>query len=546
MEYKQTDILIVGGGLAAIRSAVTAARSGLRVLLITKTHLCGGASFYPGMDRVACLTSTGIECEDEQYLQEILDAGQGMADEKMNRIYIQNIRHRVAEFPEIGVMNASVTEPRIACFAQTARPTYSWNDWKQIRSNLRSILQTMSNVEVMEYTFLVSILQKEDTVNGAVIMRGSEQMTVACKSLVLATGGMGDLYEYNLNTPDVSGDGQALALKAGASLINVEFMQFIPGFVSPAYKTVFRETTIPYLTGICDAAGNDLLKPYLPDEADREACMRLRSTHGPFTARLIDRWFDIAMMNAILAQEDNEKGFAIRYRADIAKDSSSFVQPYVQWLKTKHGVDLAQDEVYIAPFFHAANGGIHINEECQTRIRGLFACGEASGGIHGADRLGGHSTGSCLVFGHIAGESAVRHALGTEQRRPQDVREALHRDYAGKGMLTPNELLPKIRRLMFRTAGVVREGRTLAEGREQMRLWQQAFDPLSYFQGPQRYVAMKTAHFLTLGQALLHAMEARTESRGSHYRKEHPYADPNMERRHGVHLVGDRTKVFDA
>lgn len=546
MKNSITDILVVGGGLAAIKSAVTAAKSGLKVLLAAKTHLCGGASFYPMMEQVACLCATGDPREDEAYLAEILDAGQGMASEAMNRLYIRDIRQRVAEFPEIGVDNASRTEPKIACFAKTPRPTFAWRDWERIRQNLRALLQRTPNIEALENASLISILKTEGAVSGAVLVCGGQRVTVRCKSLVLASGGMGDLYAYNLNTPDVSGDGQALALSAGAGLINIEFMQFIPGFVSPAYKTVFRETTIPYLSQLLGPDGGDLLAPYLPRPEDRRECLRQRSTHGPFTCRTAAKWFDIAMMEAILSDKGDIQGFPIRYRSEIAQSVSLFVAPYYRWLKEKYGVDLARDEIRIAPFYHAANGGVKIDTACAADLPGMFACGEVSGGIHGADRLGGHSTGSCLVFGAIAGKSAAEYALGASLRSPQRMEEALHRDYAmGNGGLTPDQLLPRIRDLMFRTGGVIREESSLRAGIGQLREWQAGFDPLPLLDTPHALEAVKTAHFLRLGQALLQAMLARPESRGSHYRADHPNTDPAQCRRHVVRMKAGEFEVTD-
>lgn len=543
---KQTDILVIGGGLAAIKSAITASRSGLRVTMAVKTRLCGGASFYPMMDMVACQCATGVPEEDESYLSEIMDASLGMADEEMNRIYIRDIAQRVLEFPELGVDNAALTDPKVACFAKMARPTYAWGDWPHIRKNLRRILAQTPNIELLEGHSLLSLLKTDGAISGAVLLCHGERIGLAAKSVVLATGGMGDLYAYNLNTPDVSGDGQALALTAGADLINLEFLQFIPGFVSPAYKTVFRETTIPYLAGLADADGNDLLAQYLPDETERAECLRLRSAHGPFTCRTGAKWFDIAMMEEILKQGEPLQGFPIRYKAEIAQSQFTFVGPYVRWLKREHGVDLARDVVYIAPFYHAANGGVKIGKDCETSIPGLFACGEVSGGIHGADRLGGQSTGSCLVFGRIAGENAARYASGCTQRTPQCMDEALARDYHGQGNLAPDDLLAPIRGLMYRAGGIIREERSLESALGQLRDWQAQYNALDWLNKPQAAAqAAKAMHFLVLGQALLSAMLCRRESRGSHFRQDHPETSGGSPKRHIVRFKSDAYHVVE-
>ena len=529
---KPCDVLIVGGGLAAMKSAVTAAKSGLQVHWIVKKKVCGGASFYPMMDQVACQVSTGVPEEDALYMEEILDASQGMASREMNQIYIDTIRDRVQEFPEIGVHDYHLTEAKVACFASRPRPTYVWRDWPAIRKNMRAIAAATPNLTLMENTALLGILTEEGAAAGALVMTPEGLDTIPCKAMVLATGGMGNLYQHNLNTPDVSGDGQAVALLAGAQCINLEFNQFIPGFVSPAYKTVWRETTMPYMDGLTDETGRDLLKDILPDDARRKECLRLRGKHGPFTNRTLSRFFDIAMMKGILQKEGEVNGFGIRYAPEIAEDMSTYVHPYYLWLKQQHKLDLAKDEVFIAPFWHAANGGVKIDKECATTLPGLFAAGEVSGGIHGADRHGGHSTGSCLVFGYIAGNSAAAYAKEKQQAPVEDAGHAAQRLFKQEGSLTPQELLPQIRTLMFRKGNIIREEKSLLEALNQLKQWQRDFGPYPYLHDPKGWEdAVKARNFLLLGQALLTAMLNRKESRGSHYREDYPDTNPEYNKR---------------
>ena len=540
---KTVDVVVIGGGLAAMKSAVTAAKSGLEVLIIVKRNICSGASFYPMMDMVACQSSTGVPGEDAEYLAEILDCSLGMADETMNRIYISTIRDRVKEFPEIGVTEYKLTEPKVACFAVKARPTYVWSDWIKIRKNMRAIIDSTPNLNLMENTTVLALLKDDERVSGVLIKNDDGISSIACKSVVLATGGMGDLYKYNLNTSDVSGDGQAMALAAGAKLINVEFNQFIPGFVRPAYKTVFRETTVPYMEKFLSPDGRDLLAEILPDKSEREECLRLRSKHGPFTHRTIARYFDFAMMRGILDGGYEEQGFAINYKPEIADDESTFVRPYYNWLIREHKVDLAKDTVYIAPFYHAANGGVLIGHNCETSIKGLFACGEVSGGIHGADRQGGQSTGSCLVFGYLAGKNAAEYAQGQSVGKTVNPKEALNSTFVGSGNLEPEYTTNKIRNIMFKHGNVMRSEKPLKDAIAEIKTMQEDYAPLKYMEGDNAKEAFKARNFLILSQALLNAMLNRQESRGSHYRDDFPNTDPKFERRFTVSLSDGKIKV---
>ncbi len=523
-----TDIVVIGGGLAALRAGMTAARSGMQVLLLLKDRLCTGSSFYPMMDMVACQCADGTPEGDARFLREILDTSLGMGDEQMNRLYIQRIPEAVRRMPELGI-HPRLTDPKPACFAQTARPTYCWSGWESIRRDARALFAAHPNVTLWEHAFAVDLVVRDRRVIGVTASTPDGLETIACRSVVLATGGFGDLFEHSLNTPDVSGDGQVLALRAGAKLINLEFLQFIPGFLSPAYKTVFREPALPYARRMTDDAGNDLLARYLPSEADRQECLRLRSTHGPFTSRSLAKWFDIAMMEEIL-RGDTVRGFRLQYEPEILDVQFTFVTEYVRWLREQKHVDIVRDEIRIAPFYHAANGGVKIDAQCQTGVAGLFACGEVTGGIHGADRQGGNSTGSCLVFGDIAGDSAARYAMGCEQVIPTaaETEASLLAHYAdGSSRHTPQDILPALRRLMWRTANVVREEGALAAASETLAQWQQGYAPLPLLRDPRACrEAVKAANFLTLGQALLGAMRARRESRGSHYRKDYPEISP--------------------
>lgn len=493
--------------------------------MVVKGRLCSGASFYPGMEMVACQSCEGSG-EGEMWLEEIMRTSCGLASRALNRIYVENIAGAVERFPEIGVDHAKRTDPKVACFAERMRPTYAWGDWDAIRARARARLEA-AGVAILERVRLLTILKSNGRVCGCTCADGEEIFSLAAPAVILCTGGFGDLYLHNLNTGDVSGDGQALALAAGASLINVEFLQFIPGFLSPAYKTVFREMSMPYIVSYRQADGRDLFDGYPIGKAERAECLRLRATHGPFSFESPARHFDIAMMRAIA--RCGGAGVAVRYDPRICEDDFTFIGPYVKWLRETRGIEIGRDEIHIAPFYHAANGGVRIDARAMTRVPGLFACGEVSGGIHGANRQGGMSTGSCLVFGELAGKSAAEYAAGAhcEGFAPEDAQAELERVYgSGEGRGDPEAVISEIRTMMWEKASIVRSEETLSEALATLdRLDDQFCAGRRVLEGKARNACVRAAHHLTNARALLTAMRNRRESRGAHYREDYPQRD---------------------
>src|SRR5699024_1655015 len=162
----------------------------------------------------------------------------------------------------------------------------------------------------------------------------NEFVLVECQAVILASGGFGSIYKHNLNPADVDGSGHMLALEAGANLVNMEFIQFIPGITSPRYKTLFGEHTLMYCRDIIDNHGESLLSPYLPENISKKECLEIRSTHGPFTHSLESKYFDIAMMENIIKTK-NENGFTLLYEDELYDNEEEFYRVYLDWLKDK-------------------------------------------------------------------------------------------------------------------------------------------------------------------------------------------------------------------
>lgn len=546
---EQFDILVVGAGLAGIRAAVSCSKEGKKVLLLSSAKLCSGSSFYPLMDTLHCLCTAGSK-DKPLFYQDIRDCSHNMNDPYMGKYYIDHIADCLNSLFDTGIEVHKLPERKIACFGHSYRDLYYWKNWDSIREKVYTAIEDNKNITLWEHSDLLQVLLSENHVSGTLVLHNNKVHYLQAKAVILAGGGMGGLYLHNLNTADVYGSVQAIALKAGAKLINLEFNQFIPGFISPIHKIVFREGSLRYCTGLLDEENKDVLKEFLPDSNAYKECLILRETHGPFTFSGNSRYFDIALMQSILrrikANEgkiDESLGCLIRYSPDILQDERGHVQDYLEWLQKEHHIEIEKSKIRIAPFFHAANGGIEVDHNCATAVAGLFAAGECAGGIHGADRLGGMASGSCLVFGTLAAKNACRYC--EEQNfRPLSTKEietqfhlfhSCCMTHDNKGLplqdstLTPQDICQRVKELMWQYGNIIRTEEGLKKALEEINSLSLLLNDKTELKDFQNTIELK-AHsraqqFVDLSRALLLSMLARKESRGAHYREDYPESD---------------------
>ncbi|WP_223634545.1 FAD-binding protein [Planococcus sp. 4-30] len=549
----QTDVLVVGSGLAGIKAAKELADHGHEVLMATKMKLASGSSFYPLKASLGTQVTSG-ESDKKVFLADIAASSRGMHRQDLAEVYVDEIPDRVAEYSGIGVVSKKLEGLRKACFAEHPRDIYLLSDWDQIRENVSSIFGRYENLTVMERTVVISLIKKDQRIAGALMLDQHNQVVlVECKAAVLATGGFGSIYKHNLNPNDVDGSGHILALEAGASLVNMEFIQFIPGITSPRYKTLFGEHTLAYCQDIVKEDGESLLDAALPEGLSKKECLDIRSTHGPFTDSLESKYVDIAMMKEIISTK-NEKGFALVFHKELYENKEEFYTVYLNWLKTK-GIDMLKDEVRIAPFAHASNGGVYIDPHGRSGVPGLYVIGELSCNIEGANRLGGNSTGACMVFGKRAAAdcgaylkeasvsfvsdeeaelqlkavfgNSVGNGNGSDESAESD-KEQLH------------QTVEKIRELMWYAGNVVRSEKQMMDALEQLQSLQAELAISRLFERQEnRKMVIKAKNFMKLSRLLLQVMLERKESRGAHYREDYPTEDPAFSRRLFVSETSD-------
>lgn len=509
------DVLVVGSGIAGLMAAVEAAEAGCAVTLMTSAKLFSGSSFYPGTWGLG-LIGPEDRADQEDLVRTIQEVGCRMATQEMAETFVSGIQPAIEKVRAMGVQLRQAVQKNqreyIPCFDHKGR---SWNglEFDSVREVFSRRIEELG-IQVIEHCEVLKLVCRDGRAAGCVALSGGKLHYLGCRALVLATGGYGSLFRYHLCTEDVAGMGQALALEAGASLVNMEFMQMMPGYISPAPKTIFNEKTFRFVY-MRRGNGADLLPP----GAETDRLLDLRSGHGPFTTRLDSKAVDFALFRAFW---EDERGVEVTYSDELRKNPPEFITTYFDWLGDAKGLTL-DDPIRVGIFAHAANGGVRIDPEAFTGVPGLFACGEVTGGMHGADRIGGLSTANGLVFGGKAGRSAAASCVGTPQPPEQCA-------FEGHSCTDPAGTLRALQQLMFQNAMIARSETGLNSALERLDALEAGLDRRPSTDPRAIAGEREIMARLTTARSILTAARLRRESRGSHHREDFPEVDPVQER----------------
>lgn len=507
---EKRDIIVIGSGIGGLVSAKKAADQGLDTLLITNSKFGGGASFYPLKGTLGIQATAPFEEDKKLFYEDISRVGLKMDNPHMIQEYIKNIGDSIEYLKEIGFEPWLRGDRRPACFAKYSRDIYLINNWDKARDKGKAIFDSIKNIMIVEECKVIKILQKNNTVKGVIFQnKEKEFVLVKAKAIIMATGGVAGLYENNLYPEDIDGTGHIVALDAGAKVTNMEFIQFIPAFISPKYNILYGEHTARYVLGMYNLDGELI---YSGVKSDKKEQWIERSSYAPFSCDFKSCEIDLAMIKAI---DKNSRGVELRFHEDLYRDKGEFYIVYLQWLKNSLNIDMCKDKIVIAPFAHSCNGGVMVNDCGETGVNGLYAIGELSSSIEGANRLGGNSVGGALVFGKRAALSAKKYI---ENLYDEDIsNEELIKNFLkwrdevlkeGK-----NSDISELKKIMSYYGGIKRDGRNLGEGIEKLR----DLKPVTL----EQYLKIESA------KLLLYSMKMRQESRGAHYREDFPKRDKN-------------------
>ena len=513
------DILIVGSGIAGLTAAERSMKIFKNVCIATTGKICGGASYFP-LKATLGIQVTKDKNDYDKYYEDITNMGNGVENPELIKTYISNIKKDIYLLKRIGFKPWLRKDSRPACFAKYSRNVFLINNWNEGRNRAKKIFRKNKRFKIFEESTLIRIIKNNDKVIGAVFQNKDNFFFIKSKVIILATGGIAGNYKNSLYPKNINGVGNVLALDAGATAQNMEFIQFIPAYLKPKYNVLFGEHTLKYCTGMYDINNNLIL-----DGINNEEIKKLwveRSSYAPFSNDFESKEIDLKV---------TFEGVKLKYSEDLYKNQEEFYTVYLNWLKNEMNIDLLKDETVITHFAHSCNGGIKIDVNAFTGVNGLYAVGELSSAIEGANRLGGNSVGGALVFGNNAVKNAYQYIkknnfdafynikLNYIEKEFNDWVNEISKDDR-ENNLTKTEVLKIIRDIVSENLSVVRSREKIQNTLNKLDYIRSNYSiKENIYEGAiEVYLIIESVKILAL------SMLEREESRGAHYREDFKYS----------------------
>lgn len=542
--HLETDVLVIGAGGAGMYAALEAARSGAAVLLADRSLIGrGGATVMAQMTVAAAL---GAQTPDhwEHHLADTLAAGRGLCDPDLAALLCEDGPRRILEMDAWKVGWAR--EDGHIKQAQAPghdRPRCVYVDFLStgpaVSRTLRTRLNGADTIRRTGDLMIVDIALRDGEACGATALHlpSGRTVTLAAKAVVIATGGLTRLYRRNSASSNMGGDGYALALRAGAELVDMEFVQFFPiGHLAPRLVGMDPIMWDPFRYKLGGKLLNADLRPFEDDYATRDT----RSDGRYVLTRDLATY---AISKEVEAGRGSPAGGAyLSFQHVPEADLRAAFGPVVDRLAA-NGIDLTRQPVEVAPIAHYHMGGVRVSADMETRVPGLYACGEAVGGAGGANRLSGNAITEAFVFGARAGTAAAHRAQGRAHgwtdRAARPAVDLLARAQRRDG---PNlaAQVAALQALMSDKVGPFRTEARLGEALVELeRMTAELGDaPVASGDGldPVLLDWLDLRNMLLVARAVTLPAHARTESRGAHQREDHPGLEAAWEINHVVAL----------
>jgi L-aspartate oxidase len=525
------DYLVIGAGIAGLRAAIELANHG-QVLVITKESL-GESNTHYAQGGIAVATEG---CEDVAlHLEDTVAAGDGLVYRSAAKVLVEEGPERVAELIEWGAAfdrkgsellrtrEAAHSHPRILHANGDATGA-------EISRSLVAFARAHPRIQFAEWTMATYLIVEDgrvvavDLISADPQAHASESRRIAARTILIASGGAGQVYSDTTNPAVATGDGIALAAQAGAELADMEFYQFHPTALS--LPGVPRFLLSEALRGEGAYLRNDqserFMERYHPslELAPRDVVARAIAREGMSP--------DPGQSRPVYLDMRHVKGIDLTQRF-----------PGISRFLAQHGLSLHRDLIPVRPAAHYLMGGIRTDVDGRTTLAGLYAAGEAAcTGVHGANRLASNSLLEGLVFGARAAKAMLKDAASStpvvtsaasfaSPRKPMDKSDEALLDV----------FVHQLQRMMWRTAGLLRHEQTLREGLSQRDAIETSVAQFVQQGKSSRYL-FEAQSLLTISRAILLSAMARTESRGAHYRNDHAKRDDKEFRKHSIDTGG--------
>ncbi len=555
MQKIKGDVIVIGAGGAGLKSAISAYEKdpSLKILLISKKPIgVGGVTANAFSDRMAFHATLSYTLPYENnYLYHALDIykiGGEVSDYNLAEILAKRSEEEINYLISIGVPFVRREDGKIDQFltdgSEYPRACYVGpNTAIEISKALMKRLRE-TKVEIYENIMVYDFIVKDNRVIGAkaINVLSQEKYLIQGKAFILATGGAGELYHQNVFTSEMTGDGYAAALRAGAELVNMEFMQI--GICHPNILFAESGSMFRALPKIVDENGREFLLDYLKEDRKNLCVLEFKKgAHWPVSYESPTKVIDLAvyyhiknghkvfmnfMENPSYLDYENIPEEILKWSEKIGKEVFKGTTPYerlqkinpqiIEWLK-EYNIDLSKELLPIQNALQHFQGGVKIRENAETSLKGLFAAGEVAGGQHGANRPGGNSLLDTQVFGRIAGESAVNYAKNNDFVDFEIEEEKI------EGEIPATFARKKIKDIVSEYGFLVRIEEDIKKGISELRnIREKGIFPdekgLAYY--------YETVNMLDIAEVILHAILIRDESRGPHLRF-YRFSPPIME-----------------
>jgi succinate dehydrogenase/fumarate reductase flavoprotein subunit len=515
------DVLVIGGGIAGLQAALAAAKQGASVVV---AHAAHGASPY------VLGVNSPLAHEDRNdtpalYAEDMLRGGYGLNDRRLVHALAEEAGPAVLELAELGVPFAR----RDGYFRQRhlsgntcARSVFvPEGTGRAILDALTAEIERRSVRRLAGHRAL-RLLRSGGEVVGALLhsRQKGELVAIDAGAVVLAAGGIGRIYEDSTYPADVAADSIALALEAGATLIDMEFVQFEPTVT--VFPEACRGMEMPTAmlgdgAQLINAAGERFMRRYNPEHLEKR--------------------IEKAKLALCIQREiDEGRGFPDR---TVAFDTTCLdpvtLEGYVTHVKRLRaaGLEPLREEPRIRPAAHSIMGGARIDADCRSDVPGLFVCGESAGGIHGASRLAGNGGGEIVTFGRIAGRSAGLARGGRRDPVPLacEALDGLRKECRRPAGAEPGDAAARLGALMTASCGLYRDARDLDRALAAVRGERAAWRDGAAAATLDDLAANRSTHNrLLAAETILAAALRRTESRGAHQRRDFPALDESWAR----------------